>query len=114
MIQASAITRNVTCAPTSRLRLRGAEAEESLRGVAAACFLGSADCFPIPTAPNKSADTLIIENELGNCAPDIHVAHERQCAVIEDEPLVIDPDCNDRMIFVCQTVPQHDDLHRIL
>ena len=75
--------------------------------------MGSTD-FPIPTTPNKSADTLIIENELGNCAPDIHVAHERQCAIIEDELLIIDSDCHDRMIFVWQTVPQHDDLHRIL
>jgi hypothetical protein len=47
--------------------------------------------FPIPTTPNKSADALIIENKLGTRAPDTYVAHERQCAVIKDEPLIIDP-----------------------
>src|SRR5215471_9006165 len=66
---------------------------------------GSTDCFPIRATQNESGDTLIIENELGNRAPDIHVAHERQCAVIEDEPLIIDPDCHDSMVFVWQTVP---------
>src|SRR5262249_22035668 len=62
------------------------------------CSKWSTDRLPIPTTPNKSADTLIIENELGNGAPDIHVAHKRQCEVIEDEPLIIDPDGHDRMI----------------
>ncbi|SIO64485.1 hypothetical protein SAMN05443247_10424 [Bradyrhizobium erythrophlei] len=75
-----------------------------------ACLCGY---FPIPTTPSKSADALIIENKLGNRAPDICVAHERQCAVIKIEPLIIDPDCHDSMIFVWRTASQHDDLHHI-
>jgi hypothetical protein len=75
---------------------------------------GSTDRFPIPTTPNNSADTLIVKNELRDRARDICVALEHQCAVIKDESLMIDPDCHDSMIFVWQTVPQHDDLHRIL
>src|SRR5215831_20850342 len=74
---------------------------------------GSTDCFPISTTPNESGDTLIIENELGNRAPDIHVAHERHCPVVENEPLMINTDCHHSMIFIWQTVPQYDDLHRI-
>jgi hypothetical protein len=42
------------------------------------------------------------------------VADNGQCAVIEDEPLMIDLDCHDSTIFVWQTVPQYDDLHCIL
>ena len=69
--------------------------------------------FPIPTAPDKSAHTLIVENELWDRALHIHVAHECQCAVIEDEPLMIDPRCHDSMIFVWLAIPQYDDFHCI-
>jgi hypothetical protein len=69
--------------------------------------------FATPTVPDKSPNTLIVKNEFRNRPRDICVAHERQCAVIEYEPLTIDPDCRDSMIFIWETVPQHDDLHRI-
>src|SRR5690349_20986768 len=75
---------------------------------------GSTNRFPFPTTPNKSLDTLMVEDELGDRPRDICIAHERQCAVIEDEPLIVDPDCHDSMIFVREAIPQHDNLHGIL
>jgi hypothetical protein len=50
----------------------------------------STNCLAIPTIPNKSADAAIIENKLGDCARNIHVTHEGQCAIIKDKPLTID------------------------
>jgi len=41
----------------------------------------------------------MVENELWGHPRGICVANERQCAIIEDKPLIIDSDGNDSMIL---------------
>ena len=87
--------------------IRGPQAEREI------VRIESAARSRAPTHPVESPDTLIVEDELRDRPRDLCVAHERQCAVVEDEPPMIDPDCHDSMIFVRQSVPQHSDPHFI-
>ena len=52
-----------------------------------------------------------VEHKLRRRAREVHVAHQRQRAVVQDEPIAIDTRCQHGVIFIWEIVLQDDDLH---
>jgi hypothetical protein len=74
----------------------------------------SAGRSPVPTRRVESFDTFMVEHEFWDRSHDISVAHQRQRAIVKDQPLTIDSSCDRSMVFVWEGVFQDDDLHIVV
>jgi hypothetical protein len=52
----------------------------------------------------------MVEHEFRDRTRDISVAHQRQRAIVKDQPLIIDARCDGGMIFIREEVFQDNDL----
>src|SRR5690349_16692266 len=66
-----------------------------------------------PAAPDEAPDPVLVEHEFGDGAGDIHVAHQGQCTVVQNEPPAIDASRDFGVIFVWHAIPHDDDFHVI-
>src|SRR5205085_3839791 len=56
----------------------------------------------------------MVEHEFWDSSRDICVAHQRQRAIVKDQPLTIHASGDCSVIFVWEQVFQYDDLHIVL
>jgi hypothetical protein len=58
----------------------------------------------ILTRPVESLDPFMVEHEFWDRARDICVAHQRQRAIVKNQPLTVDASYNGGMIFVREEI----------
>src|SRR5712692_5211283 len=76
----------------------------------------SAGAWPLPdsTWRDEAARAGLIQHEFWDGSNHIRIAHQREAAAVQDQPLPVHTRCYDRMVFLGQEVSQDDDFHIVM
>ena len=67
--------------------------------------------LPGSTSRDEAPRAVLIQHEFWDGPNHIRIAHQREAAIVQDQPLPVHARCQGRMVFLLKDVSQDDDPH---